>query len=158
MSSLQSRNSEVGSPSQRYSKIVVAYDGSEHSKRALMRAAAIAKQDSASLMVVNAVDTTMITLAPMSPPIPAEVFEDIIKSGEDLESQALNLVKPVVSGATGVSEEGNAAEIILKQAAENGADLIVIGRRGISEVKRFLIGGVSSAVVAHSHCDVLVVK
>ncbi|MDA4115075.1 MAG: universal stress protein [Thaumarchaeota archaeon] len=38
------------------------------------------------------------------------------------------------------------------------ADLGVIGRRGLSALERLLMGGTSSAVVAHSKCDVLVVK
>lgn len=55
-------------------------------------------------------------------------------------------------------EEGYPAGCILNLAAGSCADLIVLGRRGISGVERFFLGGVSSNVVAHSKCDVLVVK
>ncbi len=141
-----------------YSKILAAYDGSEHSKRALMRAATLAKDHDAILIIINAVDMTAIAAAPLSPPVPEEVYNDIISSGKDLASQAVELVKPMVPRVAGVSEQGNAAQTILRMASEHDIDLIVMGRRGLSGIERFLIGGVSSAVVAHSKCDVLIVR
>jgi nucleotide-binding universal stress UspA family protein len=141
-----------------YSRILAAYDGSSHSKRALMRAAKAARDHGSSLMIVTVVDLTVISMAPMSPPIPEEVYNGLMQGGKDLLSQALGLVQPTVPGASGVVEEGNAAQAILRVASARESDLIVVGRRGISGVERFLIGGVSSNVVAHSKCDVLVVK
>lgn len=141
-----------------YSKIMVGYDGSAHAKRALIRAAALASDHNAALTIVTITDMTVFSMAPMAPGIPEEVYNSLVDDGKKTMSQALDLVKPKVPGCTGVAEEGNAAETILKLASDSGVDLIVVGRRGISGVERFLIGGVSSAIAAHSKCDVLIVK
>jgi len=141
-----------------YKKILVGYDGSKNSGRALARAAAAAKEHSGSLRIVVVVNSNMLAIAPMAPPLPPEVFEDMLKSGKQILSEAMVSVGDLVPGVTGSVEEGNPAERILHIAADESVDLIVIGRRGISGVERFLLGGVSSSIVAHSKCDVLVVR
>jgi nucleotide-binding universal stress UspA family protein len=57
-----------------------------------------------------------------------------------------------------VEESPSPADAICKYAEKNGFDLIVIGNKGAGAVERFLIGSVSSQVVSHSHCSVMVVK
>ncbi|MDA4135402.1 MAG: universal stress protein [Thaumarchaeota archaeon] len=141
-----------------YSKILVGYDGSKNSTRALARAAALAREHGATLSVLVVVNTTLFAFAPMAPPAPEEFFEDLIKNGQETLAQAIKIAGSVIPGVTGAVKEGNAGECILNLAASNGIDLIVIGRRGISGMERFLLGGVSSNVVAHSKCDVLIVK
>lgn len=140
-----------------YERILVGYDGSENSRRALARAATIAHRGGGSLRVVVVVDTNLLAFAPMAPPIPSEVFDDLIKNGKDLMSQAMDAVASLVPGVSGTVEEGNPAEAILDLASKDNTNLIVVGRRGLSRVERFLLGGVSSTVMSHSMCDVLVV-
>lgn len=53
---------------------------------------------------------------------------------------------------------GNAADIIISSCADRKADLVVVGSHGRHVAKKFLLGSVSSKVVDHAHCDVLVVK
>lgn len=53
---------------------------------------------------------------------------------------------------------GRAAETIVSDAAEHGSDLIVIGARGLSAIKRLLLGSVSESVLRHAACPVLVVR
>lgn len=48
--------------------------------------------------------------------------------------------------------------IITKYAQKNQIDLIIVGTRGLSKFKRLLVGSVSSAIISHSHCPVLLVK
>ena len=57
-----------------------------------------------------------------------------------------------------VSTIGNPADEILKAAETHGADLIVTGAKGLGAVGRFLLGSVSTRVVQHAHCSVLVVR
>lgn len=64
---------------------------------------------------------------------------------------------------TGIKTEkriamGTPSEEIADAAEEMGADLIVIGRRGYSRIKRFFVGSVSQRVVSEAHCPVLVVN
>jgi nucleotide-binding universal stress UspA family protein len=53
---------------------------------------------------------------------------------------------------------GNPAEVIVQEAEDSGADLIVVGTRGLHATKRLFIGSVSTNVVHHAPCDVLVVR
>lgn len=48
--------------------------------------------------------------------------------------------------------------IITKYAQKNQIDLIIVGTRGLSKFRRLLVGSVSSAIISHSHCPVLLVK
>jgi nucleotide-binding universal stress UspA family protein len=63
-----------------------------------------------------------------------------------------------VSSVTGVSYEGVVVDEILNHLEVHPTDLFVIGSRGLSTAKRLLLGSVSSAVVNHAPCPVLVVR
>ena len=53
---------------------------------------------------------------------------------------------------------GNVADTIISAAKEKGADMIVVGSYGRHGAKKYLLGSVSSKVVEHATCDVLVVR
>jgi len=144
--------------SPKYRKILVGYDGSKNSDRALAKAATLAKEQGASLGVIVVVNTNVFAYAPMVPPVPQEVFEDLANNGKNMLSQAMKIAASILPEVVGSVEEGNPGDCILNLAASEDVDLIVLGRRGISGVERFLLGGVSSNVVAHSKCDVLIVR
>ena len=58
-----------------------------------------------------------------------------------------------------IENEGSSiVDIITKYAQKNRIDLITVGTRGLSKFKRLLVGSVSSALISHSHCPVLLVK
>jgi nucleotide-binding universal stress UspA family protein len=158
MMTIQQEASTTPVPSSNYTKILVGYDGSKNSERALLRSATLAKELGASLTVLVAVNTTVLTFSPISPPVPAEVYQDVLNNGKETLGNAIKTAQSIVPGASGIVEEGNAGECIPNFAARSGIDLIVLGRRGMSGVERFLLGGVSSNVIAHSNCDVLIVK
>jgi nucleotide-binding universal stress UspA family protein len=73
-------------------------------------------------------------------------------------AEAVSRAKEVTQNVSGSVVDGHPAEMILGSAGRDGVDLIVLGRRGMSRVERFLMGSVSSSVVNHSKCDVLIVK
>lgn len=136
--------------------ILVAHDGSEHADKALSRAANIAVLTKSSLVVLSVVpDLCMM-----------EISDDDCKSmykimTEESEKR-LAAVKEDLSGK-GVEMEtlvlfGNAADTIIRTCADKKSDLVVIGSHGRYGAKKFLLGSVSSKVVDHAHCDVLVVK
>ena len=141
-----------------YTKIVIGYDGSDNAKRALARAAGLAKATGASLRIIVAVNTIVPMYGTTAPYYPADYADDVIKEGKRLLAEAMNAAKEETKNATGSVLDGHPAEMILDTASREHADLIVLGRRGISGVERFLLGGVSSSVVDHSKCDVLIVK
>lgn len=127
-----------------YRRILVACDGSENAERALTRAIALAKENGTALIVVVVV--------------PPSAYDKELQYGRDILANAVETAKRAVGDISGVLCDGQAADEILNIATEQNVDLVVIGRRGLSGIERFLQGGVSSAVVTHSKCDVLVVK
>ena len=141
-----------------YRKILVGYDGSENAKRALERAIALSKGDGAALVIVVAVNTIMPVYGTTAPYYPPNYAEEVIKEGQKSLAEAVSRAKAVTQRVSGSVVDGHPAEMILAAADRNGSDLIVLGRRGISGVERFLMGGVSSSVVNHSKCDVLIVR
>ena len=155
---MSSQQGKMLASSSNYMRILVGFDGSKNSKRALARAATLAKEHGSLLKIVVVVNSNSIALAPMAPPIPPEVFEDLMNNGRRVLSEAMVAAGDLVPEVTGNIEEGNPADCILRVAAKDSVDLVVVGRRGISGIERFLLGGVSSSVVAHSKCDVLVVR
>jgi nucleotide-binding universal stress UspA family protein len=141
-----------------YRRILVGYDGSENAKRALERAVALATAQRAAVRIVVAVSTVLPVYGPTTPYYPPDYADKVIKEGEKSLADAIERAKEVGAQASGSVEDGHPAETILNLADSDGADLIVLGRRGISGVERFLMGSVSSSVVNHSKCDVLIVK
>jgi len=141
-----------------YGRILVGYDGSDNATRAVQKAITIAKESGGELSVVVAANTLGYP-----PRYRDRYYSDFRKitlhhSKEQL-SRALETAKlGGVASAQGKVEEGQPADAILTRAVDVSADLIVVGRRGLGGVQRFLLGSVSSSVVIHSTCDVLVVK
>ena len=74
-----------------------------------------------------------------------------------IEQSVRKLVKAGFT-AEPVCQLGKPAEEIMKVAAKHHADLIVMGAKGLGAVARFLLGSVSTRVVQHAHCSVLVVR
>jgi nucleotide-binding universal stress UspA family protein len=150
---------EYPGQSSSYRKILVGYDGSKNARRALARASLMAAANGASLRILVVVNVMVYAYGPSPPNYPENYFELMFEDANKQLAQALDSCKDNASiNASGIVEEGHPAETILDVAKRERADLIVIGRRGISGVQRFLMGGVSSSVVGHSDCDVLVVK
>jgi nucleotide-binding universal stress UspA family protein len=135
-------------------RIVVGFDGSEHSRKALERAADIA--DGATLAVVCAADVARLVRDPAgaaSPVDPADAearANALAEARRYLEGRGLDGV--FIEGT------GNPADVIVQEAEDSGADLIVVGTRGSNAAKRLLMGSVSTNVVHHAPCDVLVVR
>ena len=81
-----------------------------------------------------------------------------LKEARKLLKQSVR--KLIMAGFTAeaVCQPGNPAQEIMKAAAKQQADLIVMGAQGLGAIARFLIGSVSTRVVQHSSCSVLVVR
>ncbi len=137
-------------------KILVGHDGSEQADKALKRAVDAALMSKASVIVLSVVpDLCMMEISD----------DDCKKMYEIMTEEAkkrLDALKSELS-TKGIAMEsevkfGNAADIILNIAKERGADMIVVGSHGRHGAKKFLLGSVSSKVIEHATCDVLVVK
>jgi nucleotide-binding universal stress UspA family protein len=137
-------------------RIVVGFDASEHSRKALARAADIS--NGATLAVVCAAKPERLMRDPAGGTAPVDPAD------AEARSEALAEARKYVEGrglkGEFIEGHGNPADVIVQEAEESGADLIVVGTRGMSTAKRALklMGSVSTNVVHHAPCDVLVVR
>jgi len=143
-----------------YERILVCYDGSDNATRALRRAINLAKESGAELSVIAAASTVSSTVGnPYRDKYYTGLRNVSLAHAKGQLSDAIQTARRAgLLSAQGKVEEGHPADVILTRAIDITADLIVVGRRGLGGVQRFLLGSVSSAVVTHSECDVLVVK
>ena len=134
-------------------RIVVGYDGSVYSKKALEKVKVLAEKFGSKVYVVHVIDTAVLSLSDVfaSPSILASLRE----KAEQLIKEAVQLLG---GNAEGKVLEGDPAHEIVKFAKEVNASLIVLGSRGLSTIRRVLMGSVSSRVVQESPIDVLIVK
>ena len=141
-----------------YSTVVVGTDGSETSFRAVERAAAIAQDAGATLVIACA----------YFPERPDPRTQDVLGDeayqvtgsapADDTVRQARDLA--VAAGATkveAVAVQGKPADSLCKVVKERGADLLVVGNRGLNTLAGRIIGSVPLDVVRHAPVDVLVV-
>lgn len=144
-------------------KIVIATDGSEFSKLATEKACEIAAAMSAEIKIVSAyVPAAAIAAEPfVGTP---ELYQDLIDGLKAVAENAADAAESIVrqrcpkASVSRVVEMGPPAEIILDAANTWAADVIVVGSHGLGFWGRTLLGSVSSAVVHHAHCPVLVVR
>jgi nucleotide-binding universal stress UspA family protein len=140
-----------------FGKILVAIDGSAMSERALESALDEARVWKAALHVVYVVETGLFSSLPMD-----NTWEVMLSMLEKEGHTALNNAKSKAE-AKGVSvnihlKQGHAGSEIVKTAENTGADLVVVGSHGKSNVDRLLLGSVSGYVVSNCGNAVLVVR
>lgn len=135
------------------SKILVAYDGSAASQRALQMARGIIETDDAVGLVLVHVARMAGTDSAMAG-VDAMIAQDAQQARDELERMAAFVPNPTtVQVLVGTSP----ANLIVRCAREEGCDLIVMGSRGQGGVKGFL-GSVSYAVTKESPVAVLIAK
>lgn len=112
--------------------VVVGYDGSEESKRALERAATLGRAG-ASVTVVTAV-----SLGVHGPRSMGALNQDELKAAKETLDAARNHLKSQGIDVHAIEGEGEPADVIIEVAKETNADLIVIGTRGLGMAKRLV--------------------
>jgi len=122
--------------------IVVAYNESDPSERAVERAGELARLYGATLVVTSVVPVVIDA-------VPSGSGPELRKAGNYLSEQGIE--------AELVEAIGDPAEAIVLVAERHEADLIVVGTREPSLIERLLGHSVSEQVQRRAHCDVLIV-
>jgi nucleotide-binding universal stress UspA family protein len=144
-----------------FTRIVVGTDGSETAGQAVSQAAELAKLSGAKLDIVSAYE----------PVSSKRTGGEQLDAPADVQYQIgpredVNLV--LESAAAAAKAEGlevqthavsaDPAEAIISVAEETNADLIVVGNKGMSGARRFLLGSVPNKVSHHAPCSVIIVR
>jgi nucleotide-binding universal stress UspA family protein len=145
-----------------YGAIVVGTDGSDTAKEAVRQATELAKAVGARILLVSAYE-----------PVPesrlrnerTELPEDLswmVNPREDVQSvldaEAERVTEAGIDDVETFAREGDPADAILDVAEEKDADLIVVGNRGMTGARRFLLGSVPNKVSHHAPCNVMIVR
>jgi nucleotide-binding universal stress UspA family protein len=135
--------------------ILVAYDDTEPSRRALDRAATLAEAFGSRVLV-----TSIAPLHYSSPRLTLTVKErgEGIAAREEDMQQAQGILHERGLSAETVAGRGDPGPTIAKLAEDNGADLIVVGTRELGSLQRLLRQSVSQEVSRKARCDVLIVQ
>lgn len=140
-------------PIPRLEKLLLSTDGSEFSEGAIREAISMAKKCSSKLFAVSVVETNpeYETLAPQL------VEKEIDKAKSLLQSIKERASKEGVDCETVVRQGEDSFRYIVEEASKNSAEIIIMGRRGRTGLKRLVMGSVTAKVIGHASCDVLVV-
>ena len=135
-------------------KILLATDGSLHSEAALREAMNIAKACTTKLYIVSVIEVNpeYESLAPL-----------LVEKAENETKKLLDAMKGCaekegIECETIVHEGDEPYEFIVDEAGRKQVDMIIMGRHGRKGLKRLLMGSVTSKVIGHAPCSVLVVK
>jgi nucleotide-binding universal stress UspA family protein len=144
-----------------FSRIVVGTDGSDTASEAVRQATEMARATGARLDIVSAYE-----------PVPGDRLRE---ESQELPGDVAHAVGPredvnqVLEGACTTAKqsgievqthprEGEPADALIAVAEEVGADLIVVGNKGMTGAKRFLLGSVPNKVSHHAPCGVWIVR
>jgi nucleotide-binding universal stress UspA family protein len=164
VSGSQNKKTLTGNSSD-FKRILLAVDGSENSERASRVATRLAQKDNAYLVILNVVPGIKYYFGMGSRvPIPQTTYEQLLEAANETAREIIDkqvfLARNQGIRARGkvLQATGTIVQEIVDFAAQERADLIVLGTRGLGGFKRMLMGSVSSGVVNHAYCSVLVVK
>jgi nucleotide-binding universal stress UspA family protein len=144
-----------------FQTIVVGTDGSETARKAVREAVGLAKSVGATVGIVSAYEpVSSQRLREESRQAPQDT-QWSINAREDVDATLEEAAEDVKDAGVDVetfAREGDPADAILDVAEERGADLIVVGNKGMTAAKRFLLGSVPNKVSHHAPCSVLIVR
>jgi nucleotide-binding universal stress UspA family protein len=144
-----------------FGSIVVGTDGSETANEAVRQATELAKSVGASVYLVSAFEPVgNQRLREERQQVPEDMSwmvnerEDVNATLKDAEEQ----IKEQGINVQTFARQGDPADAILDVAEEQNADLIIVGNKGMSGAKRFLLGSVPNKVSHHAPCSVMIIR
>jgi nucleotide-binding universal stress UspA family protein len=144
-----------------FASIVVGTDGSETAAEAVRQATDLAKAVGARIHLVSAFEPIgNQRLREERTQVPDDM-QWMVNQREDVDATLRNAAEAI--GETGVqvdtyARQGDPADAILDVAEEQNADLIIVGNKGMTGAKRFLLGSVPNKVSHHAPCSVMIIR
>ena len=131
----------------KYKKILVAFDGSESSKNALLQAFRLANDEECWITVASVIPSYEgeMELAGVK-----DIRAALRKPCDDALAEAEKIAKAEKALIKTVCEEGEIYERVVDLADSENCDVIVMGRRGLRRLERVLVGSVTARVIGHT--------
>ncbi len=140
-------------PLTRGEKILVAVDGSDFSEMAVDQAISLGSICRSKVYVISVVDLFPEQMS-VAPALVEKMSEEVRKH---LDHAKAKVDKAQIDCETIVRMGGKPHELIVQEAKDKGADLIVLGTHGRTGIKKMLLGSVAQNVIGHAPCPVMVV-
>ncbi|MGD0549346.1 MAG: universal stress protein [Candidatus Bathyarchaeia archaeon] len=143
-----------------FSKILVGLDGSDYSLKALDFATDLAKKYQSQLVLVHVVMRQIYAINPPEAGVLAgtAIVRELEEDGKAILAKGEEIVKAQGIPVETRLKQGVPAEELLRAGADEKVDLIVLGSRGLSQVRAFFLGSVSDKVSHHAKCPTLIVR
>jgi nucleotide-binding universal stress UspA family protein len=144
-----------------FRSIVVGTDGSQTASEAVRQAVELAKDIGAKIQLVSAYEPVPASRLREEKRDAPEDLQWMVNPREEVDntlSEAADIVKEAGVNVETFARQGDPADAILDVAEETDADLIVVGNKGMTGAKRFLLGSVPNKVSHHAPCSVLIIR
>jgi nucleotide-binding universal stress UspA family protein len=161
------RTAQESAPISSGMKILVATDGSDCSMVAVSSVASRPWPSGSRVRLISVIPVILAVGAfhPIPPVyLPGDVFETLQTQARSRAEEAVERATQILREAhmepvkTGFLPIGDARQVILEEAKDWGADLIVVGSHGYNGIDRLMLGSVSESVAMHAHCSVEVIR
>src|ERR1700710_1103574 len=145
-----------------FSSIVVGTDGSETARKAVEHAVGMAVAMGAKLEIVSAYEPVADgRLREERQEVPSDL-QWMVNPREDVDTTLTAASEDAKAAGVAVvaihARQGDPADAILDVAEEQNSDLIIVGNKGMTGAKRFLLGSVPNKVSHHAPCSVLIIR
>jgi nucleotide-binding universal stress UspA family protein len=137
--------------------ILVAVDGSEYSLKAVRYACAMGPPLGAEVVLLHVVPM-LVSATPYHDTVSDQPFLALQKVGEDILARAKTIASDSNCEVIDMITHGDPASKIIDIASERGTDVIILGSRGLSGIRRLFVGSISDKVARNAHCPVMIVR
>jgi nucleotide-binding universal stress UspA family protein len=144
-----------------FKSIVVGTDGSDTASQAVRQAVDLARAVGAKLEIVSAYEPVSDQRLAEERRQAPEDLQWAINPREDVDATLQNAAAIATEAGVAVNlypRQGDPADAILDVAEEQEADLVIVGNKGMTGAKRFLLGSVPNKVSHHAPCSVLIIR
>lgn len=140
-----------------FTNILVPVDGSDNSYRALDAALVLSEKLGSNITVIHVMEEIPITHIG-SEKLLKELLEAYKKENQDILSKCSEIASQKGLTINTFLLQGNPASVILDFSKKEKFDIVIMGSRGLGKFKELILGSVSSKIVHHSPCAVLLIR
>lgn len=140
-----------------FGKILVPIDGSAEALAATRYARKIAEKFSSAVTLIHIIQHSAYLVSD-NHQLPNSVIESLDDRGNQVLAEALEIFQDFDGRVTSRIEYGHPGIKITEISKENNYSLIIMGRRGMSDVAKLLIGSVSNYVLHYALCPTLIIR